>query len=362
MLDPRTARGATQLLHLLRNVAAGQHERTDLLVDRVEASAARNAGTSTCTADVVAFVDADAVADVATLQRVAAHLADPLVAAAAPRVCADTQAGGVLGAFTAAWSPLDLGSRAAAVMPTGRIAYVPSTVLLVRRTSLQTVGGFDESLRYGEDVDLVWRLLAAGLRVRYDPTAQVRHREPVTWSRWLRRRFTYGTAAGELARRHGDRAAPLVISPAPAATVALAVAGAPAPAIAVAATSALRLRRRLRALDVPAADATRAAMLAPAATALAASRWATQLWWPVLALAAARSRRARPVVAVALAAPPVVEWLVRRPALDPLRWTIAVWADDAAYGLGVWRGCLAARTTRPLRPRLPRRDTATTSA
>ena len=31
--------------------------------------------------------------------------------------------------------------------------------------------GFDASLRVGEDVDLVWRLVAAGHRVRYDPTS-----------------------------------------------------------------------------------------------------------------------------------------------------------------------------------------------
>ena len=315
-------------------------------------AAARNAGAAVCTADIVAFVDADATVDVATLQHVASHLADPLVAAAAPRVCPDTQATGVLRAFTQTRSPLDLGAHAAAVTPTGRIAYVPSTVLVVRRNALLAVDGFDESLRYGEDVDLVWRLLAADLRVRYDPEAVVRHAEPATWSRWLLRRFSYGTSAGALARRHGDRAAPLVASPAPVATVGLLAAGAPALAAAVATSTAWRLRRRLRAAGVPSSDATRAALVAPAATALAASRWAAQLWWPALLVVAARSRRARPAVAVAFAAPALAEWMARRPEVDPLRWTIAFWADDAAYGMGVWRGSLRARTTRALRPRL----------
>jgi hypothetical protein len=242
-------------------------------------------------------------------------------------------------------------------------------VLVVRRSALLAVGGFVESLRYGEDVDLVWRLVAAGLRVRYDPAAQVQHAEPTTWRRWLRRRFAYGTSAGELARRHGDRAAPLVVAPAPAAVVALAVCGQPAAGTAVAAATAWRLRRRLRAAHVPARDATSAALVAPAATALAAARWATQLWGPVVVAAGLRSRRARPAAVAALVAPPLAEWVRRRPAIDPVRWTLAVWADDAAYGLGVWRGCLAARTTRPLRPRVPlprgrvpRGDTATTSA
>ena len=350
--DPRAIAG----------VAAAHGARLVRLPVNAGPAAARNAGASTCTAEAIAFVDADAVAHTATLQQVAAHLADPLVAAAAPRVCPDARdASGLLRAFASAASPLDLGNQPAAVAPGGRVAYVPSTVLVVRRTALLDVGGFNESLRYGEDVDLVWRLLAAGHRVRYDPDAQVLHHEPGTWSTWLRRRYRYGTSAGELARRHGDRAAPLVIAPAPAATVALALAGAPALAGAVAVTTAWRLRRRLRAAHVPAHDATRAALVAPAATALAASRWTTQLWAPLLLTAGARSRRARLAVAAAICAPPAVEWLVRRPAVDPLRWTVAFWADDAAYGLGVWRGCVRARTARALLPALPRRNTVATT-
>jgi mycofactocin glycosyltransferase len=204
----------------------------------------------------------------------------------------------------------------------------------------------------------VWRLVAAGGRVRYDPTAVVRHAEPATWSAWLRRRFTYGTSAAPLNGRHVDSAVPLLAAPAPLATVALAAAGAPRLGGAVAAVTALRLRRRLRAADVPAADATRAALVAPVQTALGAARWATQLWWPALLVAASRSRRSRPVVVASVLAPPLVEWAKRRPVVDPVRWTLAVWADDVAYGLGVWTGCLRGRTMRPLLPRVtvPRRE------
>ena len=41
--------------------------------------------------------------------------------------------------------------------------------------ALEALGGFDESLTVGEDVDLVWRLVAAGWTVRYEPGATVRH-------------------------------------------------------------------------------------------------------------------------------------------------------------------------------------------
>ena len=61
-------------------------------------------------------------------------------------------------------------------------------------------------------------------------------------------------------------------------------------------------------------------------------------------------RRTRPAALALLLAPPLDEWARRRPPLDPVRWTLASLADDAAYGAGVWRGCLRERTIAPLRP------------
>ena len=77
--------------------------------------------------------------------------------------------------------------------------YVPSAALIVRAPVR-----FDETLRYGEDVDLVWRLLDAGHRVVYDPSVVVRHHEADV----LRRRFRYGTSAAPLAARKTLPAAP----------------------------------------------------------------------------------------------------------------------------------------------------------
>jgi mycofactocin system glycosyltransferase len=314
-------------------------------------AAARNTGARACTADVIAFVDSDAVVASSTLRHLAAHLADPAVVGAAPRVRAVDAGRGVLGVIAAHWSPLDQGARPGPVAPTQRVAYVPSTVLVVDRVVLLESGGFDESLRYGEDVDLVWRLAAEGRTLRYDPTLQVRHAEPQTWASWLRRRFAYGTSAATLTKRHRENAAPLFIAPAPAASVFAALCGAPIVGALIAGTTALRLRRRLREAAVPTADATRGALLAPPQAALGAAHWAGQLWWPILLLAAGSRRRRTPVLWVLLA-PPLVEYVRRRPPVDPLRWTVAVLADDAAYGLGVWAGCLRQRTMRPLLPRI----------
>jgi len=55
--------------------------------------------------------------------------------------------------------------------------WVSGAALLVRRTAFEAVGGFDARLfMYGEDVDLSWRLRAAGWRLLYQPRLTVVHR------------------------------------------------------------------------------------------------------------------------------------------------------------------------------------------
>ena len=76
-------------------------------------------------------------------------------------------------------SPLDMGDRPAEVQPGRRVSYVPSAALLVRRSALPE-DPFDPALRYGEDVDLIWRLIDAGWRVRYEPGVVVHHEEDAT--------------------------------------------------------------------------------------------------------------------------------------------------------------------------------------
>ena len=340
----------------MRDVAARHGATLHRLARNSGPGAARNAGAPLVDADVIAFVDSDAIATAETLQQLARHFADPAVAAVAPRVrpLDDGAAPAALTAFAAAMSPLDIGPDSAAVAPGRLLSYVPSTVLLVRRSAFDAIGGFDAALRFGEDVDLVWRLHGEGHVVRYVADVKVGHREPVTWQRWLARRFRYGTSAAALARRHTAEPLTLRLPVAPAFTLTLAAAGHRRAAVAATITTAALVARRLRALDVPPAPTVSPALAAPALAApalagVAAARWSTQLWWPIL-ITAAGSRRHRAVAATALLAPPLVSWATRRPALDPLRWTLACWADDVVYGAGVWRGCLRERTFAPVVP------------
>ena len=125
-------------------------------------------GCATATTPFVAFLDSDCVPQPGWLERLRPHLDDPgwPPSRRGSSPCR-TGAPGWLGAYEAAASALDMGPDPAPVRPLSAVSYVPSAALLARRDALGD--GFDETMRVAEDVDLVWRLAAAGWRVRYEP-------------------------------------------------------------------------------------------------------------------------------------------------------------------------------------------------
>jgi len=311
-------------------------------------AAARNAALARVGSDVVAFVDSDVVVAPQGLHRLLGHFADPLVVAVAPRVAPGGPAATVLERFLAVRSPLDLGQRAALVRPGTAVSYVPSACLLIRLAALP---GFDEALRFGEDVDVVWRLLAAEGIVRYDPSVQVAHAEPATWPAALLRRHRYGMSAGPLANRHGDQLTHFRLTLLPLVFVVSLVIAPPVVSFTVGGLAAALTWRRLRRVGLPRADASRLVRQAFIGAVFGLGRYIGVLV-PVLPIAALLPARQRRRLAAVALAPLLAEYLDRRPRLDPLRWAAVAAADDIAYASGVWRGCLQARSLRPLVPQI----------
>jgi GT2 family glycosyltransferase len=80
--------------------------------------------------------------------------------------------------------------------------------LLLRRTMLDELGGFDEGFRlYGEDIDLAYRAIQAGWERWYVPQAVVRHEHKAeTDKRWLTRRTLWHWAGvARFVRKHPER-------------------------------------------------------------------------------------------------------------------------------------------------------------
>jgi mycofactocin system glycosyltransferase len=325
-------------------------------------SAARNAGLRLALTPAVAFLDSDCVPVPGWLDRLAGHLADPRLAVVAPRITAlpATRAGWV-SRYEAVASALDMGATPAPVAPRSAVPYVPSAALLARRSALGD--GFDESMPVAEDVDLVWRLAAAGWRVRYEPAAEVAHDHRSDPGEWLRRRAYYGTGAALLAARHGPAVAPVVVSPWSAAAWGLALTGRRTGVLAAGAVLAgatVRLARRLAVPGRP-APAGLAAVLVGRGTLAAGrtlARSATRHHWPVTLLAVLVSRRARRVVAGVAVADAGLAWWPHRRDVGPAAFVLGRRLEDLGYGAGLWQGALRARDPRALLPTGPGRTSS----
>jgi mycofactocin glycosyltransferase len=333
-------------------------------------AAARNTGLAAADTPLVAFLDSDCVPGPGWLDALLPHFADSAVGAVAPRIAPDEPGRTWLARYEGASSTLDMGARESIVRPGSRVPYVPGAALVVRRAAAGT--GFAETMWVGEDVDLIWRLAAAGWRVRYEPAATMRHQHRVGLREWFGRRRDYGTSAAILELRHPGTVRPLYLSAWTALAWLAAAAGHPAVGAAFTGASVALLARRLAQvtgedwLRPPARTAwPLAARLAGGGT-LAVGRplgsAISRTWWPVALPAAVAAHRLRwPLVALVLA-PPLLDWVDRRPPLDPARYVAARLLDDIGYSLGVWQGCAERRTIRPLLPQLGSRHLDTPRA
>jgi mycofactocin system glycosyltransferase len=320
-------------------------------------AAARNAGLRRAATVAVAFVDSDCVPEPGWLDRLAGHLADPRLALVAPRITAlPAPAPSWVGRYELIASALDMGDRPAPAAPRSAVSYVPSAALLARRSALGQ--GFDESMPVAEDVDLVWRLVAAGWRVRYEPAAEVAHDHRTHPGEWLRRRAFYGTGAALLAQRHGSAVAPIVISPWSAAAWGLALTpsrlGPPA-AAAVLAVATARLTRRLTVPGrrPPVGLATGLVLRGTATSGRTLARAVTRHHWPLALALSLVSRRARRLTVAVAVADAAAAWWPRRHAIGPVAFAAGRRLEDVGYGAGLWRGALRARDPRALLPAGP---------
>lgn len=295
--------------------------------------AARNAGLRRVTTPLVAFVDADVEVAGDWLERILPHFDDDQVALVAPRVVS-RNGRTALARYEARSSPLDLGTEAARVRAGSRVSYVPSAAIVCRVAALTEIDGFDETLRFGEDVDLVWRLDERGWRVRYEPASVVHHEPRADWRSWFRQRYSYGSSAAPLSTRHPRALAPLRASGWSVWAWAVGVGWHPLAGVAIAVGSAVALVRRLG--DVPAGESFRLAWWGNVHAGAQVAQAVRRAWWPIVTVASLRSRLARRILVLSVLA-----------ARHPVRV-----ADDVAYSVGVWRGMIAERTMAPIVPHI----------
>ncbi len=325
-------------------------------------AAARNAGLRAVETDFVAFLDSDVVPRRGWLEALLGHFCDPAVALVAPRIVALHPSDSVVARYEAVRSSLDLGLREAPVVPFGTVSYVPSAAIICRRSTLIEVGGFDESLSSGEDVDLCWRLNEAGARLRYEPIAEVAHDHRTDPRQWFARKAFYGRAAAPLAIRHPGKTAPLVISGWTLLVWILAAIGSRLGYLASAAVAAITGHRIATSLSSVQTEPMEVAVVAAQGLWTAARQLASAIcrhYWPIALIAAVLSKRCRRVVLVAAVLDGVFDWLTRNGNADDETKRVGLFPylllkrlDDIAYGLGLWGGVVRERHAGALKPQI----------
>jgi mycofactocin system glycosyltransferase len=325
-------------------------------------AAARNTGLAACTTDFVAFLDSDVVPHRGWLEALLGHFCDPTVALVAPRIVGMTNGDHLITRYEAIRSSLDLGQREAPVVPYGTVAYVPSAAIVCRRAALCELGGFDETLRSGEDVDLCWRLVEAGTRLRYEPIALVAHDHRAGLRDWLARKAFYGGSAAPLSARHPDKTAPLMVSGWTLVAWVLMAIGSRLGyrmSLLIAALTGHRIARSMRSPDTEPWDVAVVTARGLGSAGLQLASAICRHYWPLALLAALVSRRCRHAVLMAAVIDGVVDWLRHTRSVDSDAKPIGLVAyvllkrlDDLAYGAGLWSGVLRERNVAALKPQI----------
>ncbi|MCQ8835206.1 mycofactocin biosynthesis glycosyltransferase MftF [Streptomyces malaysiensis] len=334
-------------------VAAKHGARLVALLTNLGPAGARNAGLGQVTTPYVVFADSDVVLTPDTIRTLLKHFADPRVAMVVPRIVGlptDAPANWI-GRYEEVRSSLDLGRNPAAVRPGTPVSWASTACVVARVDALKD--GFDETMRVGEDVDLCWRLIENGWRVRYEPAVEAAHEHRLRLDDWFLRKAVYGTGAGPLARRHPDFIAPAVFAPWSAVLMvallaqrrwSVPIAGA------VLGVTAVRIARKLDGTEHPYRLALRLTSNGAASALSQTSALLTRHWWPLTALGCTLSGRVRRAAAVAALTDVALEYRTDKTALDPVRYGVARRLDDLAYGGGVWLSAVKERSTKALRP------------
>lgn len=202
VVDDHSRDGSSELLAALADV----YSLTCVRSDGRGAAAAINAGIRAATMPVICQVDQDVVLEPGWMSRMVAALEEPQVGAAQGYYRTDPDA-----SFFARLMGLDLEQRYAGLprcldhVCTGNAAY--------RADALAAVGLLDETLGYGYDNDLSYRLQSAGYRLVFCRAARSRHQWREGLKGYLVQQYGFGYGRIDVVTRHPARWAGDAVSP-----------------------------------------------------------------------------------------------------------------------------------------------------
>ena len=164
-------------------------------------SEARNVGIRAATGEIIAFTDADCMADADWLIHLVARFqSSRFGAVGGPNLTPPDDS------FVASCVAVSPGAPTHVLLDDEVAEHIPGCNMAFRREALAAIDGFDPIFRAaGDDVDLCWRLQNKGYKIGFSPAAIVWHFRRNTIRDYLKQQRGYGKAETLLFFKHPSR-------------------------------------------------------------------------------------------------------------------------------------------------------------
>jgi len=183
------------------NIAASFAEFRIIRQTHAGLGAARNTGARAARGEIIAFTDADCLADPDWLT-----LLVNTINTGSFDLCGGPNYAPEEDSRTAACVAAAPGAPCPVLTADNQAEHLSGCNLALRAAALAQLGGFDpQFLGAGDDVDICWRALEAGMRIGFSPAAFVWHHRRNTITAYYRQQHGYGRAETMLYRKYPER-------------------------------------------------------------------------------------------------------------------------------------------------------------
>jgi GT2 family glycosyltransferase len=184
-----------------RQIAEGYEYIRLINQDNKGLSEARNVGIRAATGEIVAFTDADCMADPDWLTHLVARFqSSEFAAVGGPNLTPPDDS------FVASCVAVSPGAPTHVLLDDEVAEHIPGCNMAFRRDALEAIDGFDPIFRAaGDDVDLCWRLQNKGYKIGFSAGAVVWHFRRNTIRDYVKQQRGYGKAETLLFFKHPSR-------------------------------------------------------------------------------------------------------------------------------------------------------------
>lgn len=172
-------------------VKIAQNYPAKIIVKQSNAPAAYNYAINHVESEVVGLIDADAKVEKEWLKKLIVHLKDPKVAGVSGTIETWNREG-----LLPRCIGYDLKYRYSRIK--GEANRIATMNLLLKKSVLKEVGGFNENLPTQYDTDLGVRITGKGYKIVLEPQAKCYHFNRSTWREYFRQQLQYGRNTSKL--------------------------------------------------------------------------------------------------------------------------------------------------------------------